>query len=74
VLLAAFDNRRPTRDVDFAGQDIGNDEAIVLALVKSVLCVQLSEDDGIESAFISSTSKPTICPEVSLNSFGAKAH
>jgi hypothetical protein len=50
VLPAAFGNRRPTRDVDFAGRHIGNDEATVLALIKSVLAVQLSEDDGIEFA------------------------
>jgi len=48
VLLAAFGNRRPTKDVDFAGQDINNDEASVLALIKSVLGVELPEDDGIE--------------------------
>jgi hypothetical protein len=35
VLLAAFGNRRPTRDVDFAGRDIGNDEATILTLIKS---------------------------------------
>ncbi|MCH9733365.1 MAG: nucleotidyl transferase AbiEii/AbiGii toxin family protein [Actinomycetia bacterium] len=50
VLLAAFGNRRPTRDIDFAGRDIGNDEATILGLIKSVLAVQLSEDDGIEFA------------------------
>jgi hypothetical protein len=48
VLLAAFGNRRPTKDVDFAGQDINNDEASVLALIKSVLGVELPDDDGIE--------------------------
>ncbi|MCH9730557.1 MAG: nucleotidyl transferase AbiEii/AbiGii toxin family protein [Actinomycetia bacterium] len=57
VLLAAFGNRRPTRDVDFAGRDIGNDEATVLALTKSVLAVQPSDDDGIEFAPDTATSE-----------------
>jgi hypothetical protein len=57
VLLAAFGNRRPTRDVDFAGREIGNDEATVLALIESVLAVQLSEDDGIEFAPDTATSE-----------------
>jgi hypothetical protein len=57
VLLAAFGNRRPTRDVDFAGRDIGNDAATVVALIKSVLAVQLSEDDGIEFAPDTATSE-----------------
>jgi hypothetical protein len=57
VLLAAFGNRRPTRDVDFAGREIGNDEATVLALIKSVLAVQLSEVDGIEFAPDTATSE-----------------
>ena len=57
VLLAAFGNRRPTRDVDFAGRDIGNDEATVLALIKSVLAVQLSADDGIDFAPDTATSE-----------------
>ena len=47
VLLAAFGNRRPTRDVDLAGREIGNAQAPVLALIKSVLDVRLPEDDGI---------------------------
>lgn len=57
MLLAAFGNRRPTRDVDFAGRNIGNDEAAILALIKSVLAVQLSEDDGIEFAPATATSE-----------------
>jgi hypothetical protein len=48
VLLAAFGNRRPTRDVDLAGQDIRNDEASVLDMIRSVLHIELSPDDGIE--------------------------
>ncbi len=48
VLLAAFGSRRPTRDIDLAGQDLGNSEAENVALIKSVLEVRLPEDDGIE--------------------------
>lgn len=48
VLLAAFGSRRPTRDIDLAGQDLGNSEAEVVALIRSVLEVRLAEDDGIE--------------------------
>ena len=57
VLLAAFGNRRPTRDIDLAGRDIGNDEVTVLALIKSLLTVQLPEDDGIEFAPDTATSE-----------------
>ncbi|ODR10122.1 hypothetical protein BHQ21_03200 [Mycobacterium sherrisii] len=48
VLLAAFGSRRPTRDIDLAGQDLGNSEAEIVALIKSTLKVRLPEDDGIE--------------------------
>lgn len=48
VLLAAFGSRRPTRDVDLAGQDLGNSEVEIVALIRSVLEVRLPEDDGIE--------------------------
>ncbi len=48
VLLAAFGNRRSTRDVDFAGLDLSNEAETVLELVRSVLAVALPVDDGIE--------------------------
>lgn len=48
VLLAAFDTRRATGDVDLAALQVANDTATVLELVRSVLAVPLSEDDGIE--------------------------
>jgi hypothetical protein len=48
VLLAAFDSRRPTRDVDLAGIQIANDAAAVLVLVRTVLDTALDDDDGIE--------------------------
>jgi len=47
VLLAAFGNRRPTRDVDLSAIDLKNDAATVLNLVRSVLTVPLPEDDGL---------------------------
>ncbi|SHJ43384.1 Nucleotidyl transferase AbiEii toxin, Type IV TA system [Tessaracoccus bendigoensis DSM 12906] len=48
VLLAAFDSRRPTKDVDLAGLDIPNDTEAVLALVRGVLAVIPALDDGVE--------------------------
>ena len=48
VLLAAFGNRRPTRDVDLAGLDLNNDAEVILALVRDILAVRLPDDDGIE--------------------------
>jgi hypothetical protein len=71
VLLAAFGNRRPTRDVDLAGQDIGNDEAPILALIKSILDVQLPEDDGIE--FASDTARSEVIREDDEYSASASA-
>lgn len=47
VLLAAFDSRRPTKDVDLAGIDLANDTETVLDLVRSVLMVELPTEDGI---------------------------
>ena len=48
VLLAAFGNRRPTRDVDLAGLALNNDAEVILALVRDILAVRLPDDDGIE--------------------------
>ena len=45
VLLAALDVRRPTRDVDFQGQQLSNDVDQMLAMVKSIASVQI--DDGL---------------------------
>ncbi|VXC13297.1 nucleotidyl transferase AbiEii/AbiGii toxin family protein [Aeromicrobium sp. 9AM] len=47
VLLAAFGDRRPTRDVDLAGLDLANDAETVLALLREILSVELPEDDGL---------------------------
>jgi hypothetical protein len=41
VLLAAFGNRRPTRDVDLSAIDLKNDAATILNLVRSVLTIPL---------------------------------
>jgi hypothetical protein len=39
VLLAAFGNRRPTRDIDLSGSDLTNDAATILNLVRTVLTI-----------------------------------
>ncbi|MET9318237.1 nucleotidyl transferase AbiEii/AbiGii toxin family protein [Kribbella sp. NPDC003505] len=48
VLLAAFDTRRPTKDVDLAGIKVVNSTEMVLDLVQTVLRVPVVDDDGIE--------------------------
>lgn len=48
VLLAAFDTRRPTKDVDLADVDLANDTHTILALVRQVFDVPPVDDDGIE--------------------------
>jgi hypothetical protein len=48
VLLAAFGDRRATRDVDLAGLDFDADAEVVLALVRDVLAIEWPSDDGIE--------------------------
>jgi hypothetical protein len=46
VLLAAFDTRRPTRDIDFQGQQIPGDETYLRDLVLGIAAIGL--DDGLE--------------------------
>ncbi|MCD0447523.1 nucleotidyl transferase AbiEii/AbiGii toxin family protein [Glycomyces sp. A-F 0318] len=46
VLLAAFDTRRPTRDIDFQGQQIPGDETYLRDLVLAIAATSL--DDGLE--------------------------
>ena len=48
VLLAAFDTRRPTKDVDLAGIELINSTETILGLVRTVLRVPVADDDGIE--------------------------
>jgi len=57
VLLAAFDSRRPTKDVDLAGIDIANDTKTVGALIHRVLRVEQTESDGIEFAADTTTAE-----------------
>ncbi len=45
VLLAAYDARRPTRDIDLATAGVSNDTDTVLALIRSVAAV--SREDGL---------------------------
>lgn len=56
VLLAAFDARRPTRDVDFAATDIDGDLASLLAVTNDILAVSL--DDGLEFDLTATTIEP----------------
>lgn len=46
VLLAAFGNRRPTRDVDLAALDVSNEVDNILGLIREVLTVPAA--DGLE--------------------------
>ena len=48
VLLAAFGDRRPTRDVDLAGLDLDNDAEVVRGLICDIVAVRLPVDDGLE--------------------------
>jgi hypothetical protein len=48
LLLAAFDARRPTRDVDLEALAIDNGIDAVLDLVREILATSLSADDGLE--------------------------
>ncbi|WP_027345488.1 nucleotidyl transferase AbiEii/AbiGii toxin family protein [Hamadaea tsunoensis] len=45
VLLAAYDTRRPTRDVDLQGQNLPNDTGHVLGIIRQVAAMDL--DDGL---------------------------
>lgn len=45
VLLAAFGNRRPTRDVDLAGINIDNSPVTITALIRAILAIEM--DDGL---------------------------
>lgn len=46
MLLAAFGNRRPTRDVDLAALDVSNEVDNILGLIREVLTVPAA--DGLE--------------------------
>lgn len=46
VLLAAYDTRRPTKDVDLAGLNLAGDTEAVLELVRPFEIPSLSRQDG----------------------------
>jgi hypothetical protein len=71
VLLAAFDSRRPTKDVDLAGIDVANDIGTVLKLVRRVIAVEPADDDGIE--FVSETATAEVIREEE-NYSGVRVH
>jgi hypothetical protein len=48
VLLAAFETRRPTKDVDLAALKLSNSTGAVLASIRTVLEMRTTKDDGIE--------------------------
>ena len=45
VLLAAYDTRRPTRDIDLQATQLAGDADTVLALVRDIAAVH--KDDGL---------------------------
>lgn len=57
MLLAAFDSRRPTKDVDLAGLDVSNDTDTVLAMIQRVLAASPASRDGIEFVVETSTAE-----------------
>jgi len=55
VLLAAYDTRRPTRDVDLQGQQVSNDLDEVLTVVRAIAAIPL--DDGLALATDTATAQ-----------------
>ena len=47
VLLAAFGDRRPTRDVDLAGIDLDNDAAHILGVIQAIAATKPAVADGL---------------------------
>lgn len=50
VLLAAYTNRRPTRDLDFAGVDLDGDLDSIASVITAVLAADI--DDGLQGLAI----------------------
>ncbi|MDE0496554.1 MAG: nucleotidyl transferase AbiEii/AbiGii toxin family protein [Acidimicrobiaceae bacterium] len=50
VLLAAYTDRRPTRDIDLAGTDVDGDLAAIASIVADIVTVNL--DDGLDQLAI----------------------
>lgn len=48
VLLAAFEARRPTKDIDLAGTGLANDTDSVRGVVQAVLALEPAVPDGLE--------------------------
>lgn len=57
VLLAAFDTRRPTRDIDFAATDIDGDLASLHAITNEILAINIQ--DGLQFDLTATTIEPT---------------
>jgi hypothetical protein len=47
VLLAAFGDRRPTKDIDFAALDLDNDAEHILDVVRTIAGLEPPEEDGL---------------------------
>ena len=62
VLLAAFDSRRPTRDLDFAATDINGDAENLSAVVNDILAID--RDDGLTFDLSATTVESTRDNEV----------
>ncbi|MHC4516756.1 MAG: nucleotidyl transferase AbiEii/AbiGii toxin family protein [Planctomycetota bacterium] len=62
VLLAAFDARRPTKDIDLAATGLANDTEGVRAAIQSVLRLQPAVADGLD--FDPSSAKAQVIREV----------
>lgn len=56
ILLAAYDVRRPTRDIDVQGQRISLEAAEVLRMVREIAAIAL--DDGLEFDTATATASP----------------
>ena len=57
MLLAAFDERRPTRDVDLLARETNNEVGEISSLIKDVLAVEVDDDvtydgDGLSASTI----------------------
>jgi hypothetical protein len=73
VLLAAFDACRPTNDVDLAGLDLADDTGAVLQLLRSVLVVEPSMQDGIGFVAESLTAQGLLASEMTSYRIAASA-
>ncbi len=56
VLLAAFHERRPTRDIDLQAQSLGNDTEKILAATREIAAITL--DDGVAFSVDTTTAEP----------------